>query len=139
MAVVFSIAFNLAAASGQRSNDDLSTAVLKFIVLKEANGKPVRNASVVMHEVNRQGKQERGDLELKTDADGKCSYEGIPYGKLRVQILATGFQTFGEDYDIAQPTMEITVHLKRPSQQYSIYDEHSKEKNQPQDQNAKPQ
>jgi 5-hydroxyisourate hydrolase-like protein (transthyretin family) len=134
--LVLSIGFDLALAAGQRGRDDFPTAALSFVVLKDANGKPVRNAAVVMHEVDNHGKQERGDLELKTDADGKCSYEGVPYGKLRVQILAQGFQTYGEDYDIEQPTMEITVHLKRPSQQYSIYDEHSKEKSQ--DQNAKP-
>jgi hypothetical protein len=103
-------------------------ATLNFIVLKDANGKPVRNASVVLHVVNDKGKQEKGDLELKTDLDGKASYEGVPYGKLRVQVLAAGFQTFGADYDIEQPTLEISIKLKRPAGQYSIYDSHPDEK-----------
>jgi hypothetical protein len=114
-------------------------ALLNFVVLKDANGKPVRNAAVVMHEVNDHGKQERGGLELKTDAEGKASFEGMPYGKLRVQALAPGFQTFGEDYDIEQPTVEITIRLKRPEKQYSIYEEHPKESDQPQEQRPKPQ
>ena len=83
-------------------------------MLRDANGKPVRNAAVVMHAVGKHDKQERGGVELKTDADGKASFEGIPYGKLRVQVLATGFQTFGADYDVNQPTVEITIKLKRP-------------------------
>src|SRR5579884_1822435 len=112
-----------AIASG-KSDDIGPVATLNFIVLKDDNGKPVRNAAVVLHLVSERGKQEKGGLELKTDADGKASYEGIPYGKMRVQILATGFQTFGADYDVNQAKMEISIKLKRPSSQYSIYDNH---------------
>jgi hypothetical protein len=103
-------------------------AVLNFLVIRDYNGKPVRNASVVMHPVKKDGKQERGGFELKADADGKASFDGVPYGKLRVQVLAAGFQTFGQDYDINQPEMEITVKLKRPQGQYSIYENQQSEK-----------
>jgi hypothetical protein len=109
-------------AAAQRDKNDDPTSVLNFVVLKEDNGKPVRNAAVIMHPVSSRGKQERGGLELKTDAEGKTSFDGIPYGKLRVQVLASGFQTFGEDYDVNEPKMEFTVKLKRPQNQYSIYD-----------------
>lgn len=108
---------------------DLSTSVLNFLVVKDENGKPVRNASVIMHPVNSRGRQEHGGLELKTDSEGKSSSEGIPYGKLRVQVLASGFQTYGEDFDIEQPTREITIRLKRPQSQYSIYEDNSKSPN----------
>jgi len=104
------------------------SALLKFVVVKDYNGKPIRNASVVMHPVKKDGKQSRGGLQLKTDPDGKASFEGVPYGKLRVQVLATGFQTFGDDYEIDQPIEEITVKMKRPQQQYSIYEDHPSEK-----------
>ena len=100
-------------------------ATLTFIVVRDENDKPIRNASVVMHPVDESGKQERGGLELKTDPEGKASYDGVPYGKLRVQVLAPGFQTYGEDYQVTQPAMDITIKLKRPSKQYSIYDDHS--------------
>jgi hypothetical protein len=110
---------------GAMAQDD--TAKLKFLVIRDYSGKPLRNASVVMHPVQKNGKQGRGGLELKTDADGKASFEGVPYGPLRVQVLADGFQTFGDDYDIEQPTMEITIKMKRPTGQYSVYDDHSKD------------
>ena len=113
-------------APGATAED--KNALLKFVVVKDYNGKPIRNASVVMHPVNKDGKQSRGGLQLKTDPDGKASFEGVPYGKLRVQVLATGFQTFGDDYDIDQPVEEITVKMKRPQQQYSIYEDHPTEK-----------
>ena len=103
-------------------------AQLSFVVLRDYNGKPVRNAGVVMHSVGKHDKQDRGGLELKTDAEGKASFDGVPYGKLRVQVLAPGFQTFGQDYEINQPTMEITIKLKRPEGQYSIYENHDDKK-----------
>ena len=112
-------------ASGIAAED--KSAVLNFLVVRDYNGKPIRNASVVMHPVKKDGKQSRGGLQLKTDPDGKASFEGVPYGKLRVQVLATGFQTFGDDYDIDQPVEEITVKMKRPQGQYSIYDDHPSE------------
>ena len=109
------------AAGALAQSDDDQVAALNFLVLKDYNGKPVRNASVVLHPVNKKGQQERGGIELKADADGKCYFDGIPYGRLRIQVLATGLQTFGEDYDINQPKMTITVKMKRPQGQYSIY------------------
>jgi hypothetical protein len=130
-----------AGASDKRSQYDYPVAVLNFVVLKDDNGKPVRNAGVVMHSVGKNGKQDRGGLELKTDAEGKASFDGVPYGKLRIQVLATGFQTYGEDYDINQPNMVITVKLKRPEGQYSIYQDQQNDKKPttPPDPSAKPQ
>ena len=100
-----------------------STSTLNFQVLRDYNGKPVENASVILHPVDRRGRQGKGGYQLKTNAEGKTSFQGVPYGKLRVQVLASGFQTFGEDYDVNQPTTAITIKLKRPQGQYSIYED----------------
>lgn len=97
-------------------------AHLRFLVLKAHNGKPVRNAAVVLHIVDKKGKQAKGGYELKTDAEGKASFDGAPYGKLRVQVLTKGFQTFGEDFDIDQPEQEFVIKLKKPQEQVTIYD-----------------
>jgi hypothetical protein len=118
---------SLAAAATAQKDQDEPTAIINFLVLKEDNGKPVRNAAVIMHPVNSRGKQGRGGLELKTDLEGKSSYDGIPYGKLRVQILASGFQTYGEDFEVNQPKLSLTIKLKRPQGQYSIYDDRAKD------------
>ena len=118
----------LGTVTAQKDRGEDPTASLSFLVIKEDNGKPVRSAAVIMHPVNTHGKQSRGGLELKTDADGKTSFDGVPYGKLRVQVLASGFQTFGEDYDIDRAKMEFTVRLKRPQGQYSIYQDHPGDK-----------
>ncbi len=107
--------------AAQQDDDEGPMSDLRFVVVKDYNGKPVRNAAVVLHPVSRKGKQSKGGLELKTDNDGKTNIDGIPYGPLRVQVLAPGFQTFGEDYQINKPQLEITVKLKRPGGQYSAY------------------
>ena len=113
------------ALAKKKHEDPLAT--LNFLVVRDENGKPVRNAAVVMHPVEENGKQSRGGLELKTDPQGKASYEGVPYGKLRIQVLAPGFQTYGDDYDVEQADMDITIKLKRPASQYSVYEEHPSE------------
>src|SRR5215471_4387926 len=98
-----------------------SYSALKVVVVKDSNGKPVRNASVVLHPVDKNGHQDKGGLELKTDGDGKTNMDGVPYGKLRIQVIAPGYRTYGEDFDINQPEHEITIKLQRPQDQYSIY------------------
>jgi hypothetical protein len=133
----------LGSAVAQKDQAEEPTATLNFLVIKDDNGKPVRSAAVIMHPVNTHGKQSRGGLELKTDTDGKTSFDGVPYGTLRVQVLASGFQTFGEDYNIDKPKIDFTIKLKRPQGQYSIYQDHPAEKKDdktpPPDPNAKPQ
>jgi len=97
------------------------TSQLSFVVVKDSNGKPLRNASVILHPVKKNGDQSLGGMELKTDEEGKTGIDGIPYGKLRIQVIAQHMRTFGQDYDINQPQMEITIKMLAPSEQYSIY------------------
>lgn len=114
----------VAVSFAQNQDDDDLTSDVSFVILKNDSGKPIRNASVIVHPVDPKGKQERGGVELKTDEDGKTHFEGVPYGKMRIQVLVPGFQTYGEDYTIQQPTVTITVKMERPKQQYSIYEDH---------------
>ena len=101
---------------------------LKFRVVKKHNGKPVRNASVVLHLVNAKGEQAKGGYQLKTATDGTTSFDSAPYGMLRVQVIATGFQTFGDDFEINQPTHEFVIQMNRPQEQHSIYEKKTEEK-----------
>ena len=114
--------------SAWAQDDEGPMSALRFVVVRDSDGKPVRNAEVVLHPVKRKGKQAKGEMELKTDAEGRTNIDGVPYGPLRVQVLAPHFQTFGEDYEINKPETEITVKLKRPGGQYSVYENHGDEK-----------
>jgi len=127
LAVVIGLGVHSLGVRAAAQEDDSPVCSLRFVVVRDYNSKPVKNASVVMHPVSK-GKQSRGGLELKTDTDGRASFDGVPYGPLRIQVLATGFQTYGQDYAVDKPDMEIVVRLKRPQGQYSIYEQHPEEK-----------
>ncbi len=107
-------------------------ADLNFMVVRAKSGKPIAYAAVILHPLDDQGRQEKNSgLQLKTDSEGKAEFRGAPYGKLRVQVIAPGYQTFGEDYDIDQPTKEISIEMERPQKQYSIYDQPQQKQPQP--------
>jgi hypothetical protein len=97
------------------------SASIQFNVVSEAAGKPVKNAEVILHPLDKEGRQKQEGLELKTHEDGKAEVDGIPFGKVRIQVIAHGFRTYGADYDLNQPAHEITIKLQRPTDQYSIY------------------
>jgi hypothetical protein len=64
-------------------------------------------------------------MELKTNEDGKTIIDVLPLGDtVRLQIIAKGFQTFGDDYKVDQAQMAIDIRMKRPGEQYSIYKKH---------------
>jgi uncharacterized GH25 family protein len=116
----------LAANAKDKKSESENLANVHFTVVKDDNGKPVRNASVILHPVDKDGKQGKGGYQLKTDNDGLTESEGVPFGKLRIQVIAHGFQTFGQDYAVDQTSMNIDIRLKRPTQQFTIYDQPTK-------------
>ncbi len=61
-------------------DDEGPTSSLRFVVVRDSDGKPVRNAEIVLHSMKRKGKQTQAEMELKTDSDGKTNVDGIPYG-----------------------------------------------------------
>ncbi len=94
------------------------------LILRADDGTPVEGASVIFQLVD-----EKGNMELKTDQDGKTYIDVLPTGsKFLLQVLAKGYQTFGNSYDLDKKEMAIEVKLNRPGHQYSIYDEHASDK-----------
>jgi hypothetical protein len=96
-------------------------ATLQFTVLSEGSSKPVKNAEVILHPLDKEGRQKAEGLELKTHDDGKAEVEGVPFGNVRIQVIAHGFRTYGQDYSVNQATQEITIKLQKPTDQFSIY------------------
>jgi hypothetical protein len=108
---------------GRKYTPPPPTSKITVTVTKATNGKPIENAGVVFHTI-KDGK-DQGNMELKTNEEGKAILEVIPIGDtVRLQIIASGFQTYGADYQIDADTKEIDVKMKRPGRQYSIYEKH---------------
>jgi hypothetical protein len=96
------------------------TCAIKVTVVRSTNGKPIPNAAVIFHPV--EGERDKGALELKSDEDGKVSIDVIPVGDtVRLQVIADGWKTYGEDFQLDSASKEIVVKMKRPGEQYSFY------------------
>ncbi len=95
-------------------------------VLKGYNGKPILNAAVIFHEV-RDGRDE-GNLEVKTNEEGKATIDVISIGSaVDVQVIADGFATFAQQYQIGEAKRDIQVKMLRPRAQVSTYADHQGE------------
>jgi hypothetical protein len=98
------------------------TSHIEVLVTKKSNGKPIPNAAVVFNP-SKDGKDE-GSLEVKTDPDGKAVVDIIPTGSLvRVQIIANGYATYAEDYQVNEASRQIAVAMIRPQAQISAYED----------------
>jgi hypothetical protein len=87
-------------------------------------GKPLDRASVIVKFVssNYKIKKVRTSWETKTDQEGYSRIPSIPQGKIQIQIIAVGYQTFGQLFDIDEEDKTIEIRLNSPQQQYSAHD-----------------
>ena len=133
--VVFLAGFGLIACSlaahgqddtakrGRKYKTPPPTARIEVTIVRDTNGKPIENAAVVFHPMV--GEKDEGNMELKTNEDGKTVIDVLPMGDtVRLQVIARGYQTYGEDYKVDKPEMAIDIRMKRPGEQYSIYKSH---------------
>src|SRR5271156_3819705 len=105
---------------GRKYKAPPATSHIEVTVLKKFNGKPISNAAVIFNSTL-DGKEE-GNLGVKTDPDGKATIDVIPTGStVRVQVIATGFATYAEEYLVAEPSREISISMIRPQEQLSSY------------------
>ena len=97
---------------------------IEVSVVRDATGKPIEHAAVIFRPV--EGDRDKGVMELKTNFDGKAMIDVIPIGDtVRLQIIAKGFQTYGEEFKIDKDSINMEVRMKRPGEQYSIYKDRS--------------
>ena len=53
-------------------------------------------------------------MEMKTDPDGRAAIDVIPTGsKATIQVIADGFATFAEDYQVNEATRQISSTCRR--------------------------
>jgi uncharacterized GH25 family protein len=110
------------ATSGPVRAADLTT--LK-IVVTTPSGKPVERAEVVVRfggrSVVKFGKMVRTSWEVRTTQQGVADIPEMPKGKIRVQVVAKGYQTFGQTFDVDEDQRTIEVKLNPPQEQYSAH------------------
>jgi hypothetical protein len=89
-------------------------------------GRPVDRASVIVTFVKGRAKmklyrKEFTHWELKTNQQGIAKIPPIPQGTIKVQIIASNYQTFGDFFEVEEPEKTLTVQLKDPQAQYSAH------------------
>ncbi len=105
---------------GRKYKSPPPTSTVHVTILRADDGKPIENASVIFQVLG-----DKGNMELKTNEDGKTTIDVLLTGsKVLLQVIAKGFQTYGKQYDVDKETLAIEVKMRRPSKQYSIYENH---------------
>jgi hypothetical protein len=109
---------------GRKYKAPPDTSRIEVTVLKGFNKKPIMNAAVIFHPT-RDGIDE-GNLEMKTDPEGKAVIDVIPTGsKVTIQVIADGFATFAEDYQVNEASRQVLITMIRPKAQVSAYIDNS--------------
>jgi hypothetical protein len=108
----------LAAQSPQpeaKPSNSTTTALRIELTGGEAK-KPVIDASVYLKFTEVKALRDKQiELNLKTNQSGVARSPGIPKGRVLIQIVAPGWKTFGQYYDISQDEQTIQINLERPS------------------------
>src|ERR1700677_1269399 len=96
------------------------------IAVKTQSGRPVSQAAVIVrfvkgHSVIKLGKAVRTQWELRSNQDGEAIIPAIPQGQIRIQIIATGYQTYGDTVDVTEVEKTIDIKLNPPQQQYTSH------------------
>lgn len=99
---------------------------IRVEVRKALNDKPVDRASVVVRFVEgrsvvKLGKKIMTSYQMRTNQDGVASIPAIPQGKIQIQVIAKGFQTFGQIFDIGEDEKTVEIKLKDPQPQFSVH------------------
>src|SRR5215469_7255773 len=89
--------------------------------------RPLDRASVIVRFVQGRaylkfGKKIRDTYELRTNQEGEASIPEIPQGKILIQVIAHGYQTFGQTFDVGEAERTIEVKLNPPQKQYSAHE-----------------
>jgi hypothetical protein len=103
---------------------ELSTVQIKVTNL---SGKPVDRASVVVKFVKgrsaiKMGKKQLTHWETRTNENGLVKLPQMPQGEILVQVIAKGYQTFGQQYDVDEDDKTIEIKLNPPQPQYSAHE-----------------
>jgi hypothetical protein len=97
-----------------------------IVQVKSLSDHPVDRASVIVKFVKgrskmKLGKKVRTTWETRTNQEGMAKIPPVPQGTIQVQVIAKGFQTFGQVFDVDEEQKTIEIKLNPPQAQYSSH------------------
>ena len=122
VAALLLVATQLAGQNAAEQKDDANTR-LTLQVLNETNKQPVVGAHVVVRftEERLLRRDKRVSWEAKTNRKGEIVLSDLPTGNVKVEVIAKGFQTYGDQHDLEKPQEKVTILLQPPKGQVSAY------------------
>jgi hypothetical protein len=107
----------------KKDKGDSPAEIASWLVIEVVGGTdktPVPEASVYVRftEVHKVGKDKKFEFDLKTNQEGVARAPDIPQGKVEIQIVAPGWASFGQYYDVEQDQQTIHIELQRPPRWY---------------------
>lgn len=96
------------------------------ITVTNLNGKPVDRASVIVRfvkgrSITKLGKKQITSWETRTNQDGFTKVPEMPQGTVLIQVIAKGYQTFGQQYEVEEDDKSIQIKLNPPQPQHSAH------------------
>jgi hypothetical protein len=67
------------------------------------------------------GKKMRTSWEMRTNQEGIAKVPEIPQGTILIQVIAKGYQTFGQTFEVNENQRTIEVKMNSPQEQYSAH------------------
>jgi hypothetical protein len=105
---------------GKAKGDSEATTRVRIEITGGVKSIPVDQASVYVRYVIKHtiGKDEKVEMNLKTNEEGIAIAAFVPRRTVIVQVVADGWKPFGQTFDIDNDEQVIKIHLDRPPKWY---------------------
>lgn len=105
--------------------DDTPMTTLR-VEVKTHTDRPLDRASVVVKFVKgrnyfKLGKKTITSWQVKTNQEGVAKVPALPQGEILIQVIAKGYQTYGQTFDVNEPERTIEIKLNPPQPQFSAH------------------
>ena len=96
------------------------------VEVRTQGDKPIDRAAVIVNFVEgrsvvKLGKKITTHWEVRTNQEGVAKVPAMPEGKVRIQVTAKSYQTFGQVFEVEGEEKTIVIKLNPPQQQYSAH------------------
>ncbi|MBN9661259.1 MAG: carboxypeptidase regulatory-like domain-containing protein [Acidobacteria bacterium] len=96
------------------------------IEVKTYTEKPIDRASVIVkfspgRNYVKLGKRTHTAWQMKTNQEGVAKIPPLPQGNILIQVIAKGYQTFGQTFEVNEAERTIEVKLNAPQPQVSAH------------------
>ena len=118
--ILFPAALSAQSGSKPAKDEESGTTKLRIEVTAGEAGDAVEGASVyVRFEKERKfAKDKKVEQNWKTNKEGVIKVPSVPRGKVLIQVIAPGWKTFGQWYDLDKDEQTIKIRLQKPPRWY---------------------